>query len=494
MEKGKAMLLHKNAALGNLSRAVAVKTKADSLQQQIAQLRIKSKGKDEPEAAQKLLAQLEVEADLLGAGLKNDPAATAVLLRESAPRLMGQLQQQVLARPGRALVHFFVAEKAIYSLYVQKDKVAFNKTELDSLLNQSLETFRKSVSEVPDSRDAEVAFHSCRKHAYLIYSRLLQPLFRQYPEATHITIIPHGQLSTIPFESLITDPAEEADSYQELPYLLRTKTISYAYSVTSLLNHSRGQIGHGALAIAPSFAREGSPGDRSPDEVVRGNLTKLEWTTEEARKVHALYGGKLLLGDRASEGLFKENLGQFGIIHIASHALLHEEEPTLSRIFFSISDDSSEDGSLFLEEIFGMDFHDKIICLSACNTAWGKLTRSDGLLSLARGFHYAGSPSLMATLWQAHDRSSFLISTRFHQELNNGNPLDDAMRQAKISYLENADALKGHPYYWAHMLVIGETQIRPGKSGYPDPIYAGLIFMLIAGIGFIQIYRLHETG
>ena len=478
MEKGKAMLLHKNAALGNFSEAIAVRTKADSLKQQIAQLRIKSKEGKSTQESDELLAQLEVEADLLRASSKNDPVAAAILLRESAQRLLEQVQAEVLSNPGQGLLHFFVADEAIYCLFVQKESVSFSKETLDSSLIRTLDAFRKSVSQAPDSRNAKAAFQSFKQHAYQLYIRLLQKSIEQAPQLSHIIIIPHGQLSTIPFESLITDLPEQANSYQQLPYLLRSKTISYAYSATSLLDYSKGQIPNGALAIAPSFASREMMASRIVVDSVRGNLSELEWTSEEAKKVHAIHGGILLLGDKASEAVFKANCGQNGIIHIASHALLHEEEPALSRILFSTDMDSSEDGSLFLEEIFSMNFDNKLICLSACNTAWGKLTRSDGLLSLARGFHYAGSPSLMATLWQAHDRSSYLISTNFHQELHDGKYLDEAMQQAKLSYLKDADALKAHPYYWAHMLVIGDTRLQFTSSDYKKRGLGVLLFLI----------------
>jgi CHAT domain-containing protein len=391
---------------------------------------------------------------------------------------------------------------------MQTDEVLLSKTATDSSLIETLKRFRKSVSKMPTPGEAAESFRQYQKDAFYLYQKLLAPIINQWPDVRELTIIPHDILNTIPFESLITEQNGAYKSYQQLPYVLQSRAISYAYSATSFFRQTPGRISSRTLAIAPSFSGEtiaetngglvvpgiyalqnSAAGHSQAVDSVRGDLSSLAWTAEEAKEVHACYGGRLLLGEKASEAQFKQRLAENGIIHIASHALLHEDDPTLSRILFTTSNDSMEDGSLFLEEVFNMDFSNKLVCLSACNTAWDTRSNRRGLMSLARGFHYAGSPSLMGTLWQAHDRSSYIVSTNFHKQLKEGMPLNEAMQKAKLAYLNNADALKAHPYYWAHMLVIGETDLHLAIPNYQrQGLMAGAV-LGFAGLFFMAIWK-----
>jgi hypothetical protein len=109
MEKGKALLLQRNAALGNFTEINAIQAKLDSLSQQIAQLLITSKGEDETSAkeAGRKLVELEVEADLLRAQSKEDLAVKAWRQRESAEQLFTHIQQNGLQDPDHVLLHYF---------------------------------------------------------------------------------------------------------------------------------------------------------------------------------------------------------------------------------------------------------------------------------------------------------------------------------------------------------------------------------------------------
>ncbi len=58
------------------------------------------------------------------------------------------------------------------------------------------------------------------------------------------------------------------------------------------------------------------------------------------------------------------------------------------------------DGRLEVREIFGMDLKANLVVLSGCETGLGKLSTGDESVGLTRAFIYAGTPSVVASLWK----------------------------------------------------------------------------------------------
>jgi hypothetical protein len=82
---------------------------------------------------------------------------------------------------------------------------------------------------------------------------------------------------------------------------------------------------------------------------------------------------------------------------------------------------------------------------------------SEGVLSLTRGFAYAGCASIVNSLWKADDEATAAILHRFHGYLQKGYTKSKALRQAKLDYL-HSNALHKTPEYWAHLILTGDTQ------------------------------------
>jgi CHAT domain-containing protein len=107
-----------------------------------------------------------------------------------------------------------------------------------------------------------------------------------------------------------------------------------------------------------------------------------------------------------------------------------------------------------VQEIFGLDLHASLVVLSACETALGKLSRGDELTGLTRAFIYAGTPSVITTLWQVNDRAAFELMWEFYLHLKAGANKAEALRQAQLLMLQRHP----HPYYWAAYELIGEAR------------------------------------
>jgi len=99
----------------------------------------------------------------------------------------------------------------------------------------------------------------------------------------------------------------------------------------------------------------------------------------------------------------------------------------------------------------------KLVVLSACQTNVGKNATGEGIYSLARGFTSAGIPSIAATLWKADEDMIYQISEKFNENLVQGMAKDSALQKAKIDFIKSNSKEKLLPYYWANMVLIGNT-------------------------------------
>ena len=150
-------------------------------------------------------------------------------------------------------------------------------------------------------------------------------------------------------------------------------------------------------------------------------------------------------------------LGQYRIVHFATHGLINNQHLGLSGLVLSLVDDRGkpQNGFLRLYEIYNLKLNADLVVLSACQTAVGEEIKGEGLLGLTRGFMYAGAPRVVATLWQVDDRAASELMKRFYQKmLGEGLRPAAALRAAQVSMLSD-NRWRG-PHYWAAFTLQGE--------------------------------------
>ena len=147
-------------------------------------------------------------------------------------------------------------------------------------------------------------------------------------------------------------------------------------------------------------------------------------------------------GTSATESAYKKLAGGFDIIHLAMHTLINNQNPVFSKMIFSASDGNIKNNGLNAFEVYGILLKAKMVVLSSCNTGAGNLRKGEGILSLARGFIYSGSKSVVMSLWEVDDKSGTDIVKTFYKNLKNGNSKGEALRQAKLKYLKSAGAVQ----------------------------------------------------
>jgi CHAT domain-containing protein/tetratricopeptide (TPR) repeat protein len=161
--------------------------------------------------------------------------------------------------------------------------------------------------------------------------------------------------------------------------------------------------------------------------------------------------------DASSSAATRTDLGQYRIVHFATHGLLNSTHPELSGIVLSLVDSNGkpQEGFLRLHEICNLELPVDLVVLSACNTALGKEVRGEGLIGLTRGFMYAGASRVCASLWKVDDVATAELMKRFYAAmLNRGMRPAAALRTAQTEMLR--EKRWQSPYYWSAFVLQGE--------------------------------------
>ena len=172
---------------------------------------------------------------------------------------------------------------------------------------------------------------------------------------------------------------------------------------------------------------------------------------------------------------------QYSILHLAMHGAAFDGEKQGAKLYFYKEPNAENDAILYPHELHQLNLNANLVVLSACETGLGEYAKGEGVLSMARGFMYGGSPSVVMSLWKTNDFATQRLMQDFHTEILAGSAKDEALRQAKLNYLENPLDGLGHPYYWAGFVNIGDYQAVPqGGFAWWWVVFGGLglVFMM----------------
>ena len=130
-----------------------------------------------------------------------------------------------------------------------------------------------------------------------------------------------------------------------------------------------------------------------------------------------------------------------------------------------------------------------MVVLSACETGIGKLYKSEGAMSIARGFQFAGAQNLLFTLWKVNDFTTSIFMDSFYQNIKNGQSYLEANTNAKRDFLNNPNVsnAKKSPYYWSAFVFYGAVETNE-KNNYTF-IILGIISTIILIWLFIRFRK-----
>jgi len=151
------------------------------------------------------------------------------------------------------------------------------------------------------------------------------------------------------------------------------------------------------------------------------------------------------------------NLGEYQIVHFATHGLLDSRRPELSGLVLSLVDRDGRptNGFLQMHEIYNLKLPVELVVLSACRTALGAEVKGEGLVGVTRGFMYAGAPRVVSSLWEVDSKATAELMTQFYREmLNNKLAPAAALRAAQVRMSQTRRWQS--PYFWAGFVLQGE--------------------------------------
>ncbi|HZH63801.1 MAG TPA: CHAT domain-containing protein, partial [Flavisolibacter sp.] len=439
MEKSRAVLLNdKLAELGASAKLPAAEA-AEEQRLQInvfwQQQKVAGLPNDDPayQAEElKLFSAKEALQRYINALQTAYPAYHQYKYADAVPRL--QDLQKYLAAAGQSFVHYFINDTAIYILAITPSSsklIKQNKNNFSTDLSQ----FLKTCSDVQRLNNHYEAFAA---QAYHIYQLLFKPV-----GLSKGRVIICYDAVMIPFEALTTDP-------EGTNFLIKDHSFSYVYSAQALLKRFKNPSGKGAfLGVAPvSYAA-----NLSVPSLLRSGTS--------LQKSSVYYtNNKLITGSLASRSSLLSNLPNYSIVTILSHARADssDKEPIL---FMA-------DSVIRLSELQLLrNPSTELIVLSACQTNVGRLATGEGVFSLTRGFASAGIPCITATLWKADEEAIYGITQLFLKNIAEGMRKDDALQDAKLSFMQDGGNKNLLPYYWANMILAGNGEpITPTKNNH----------------------------
>jgi CHAT domain-containing protein/tetratricopeptide (TPR) repeat protein len=382
------------------------------------------------------------------AALVSPRGRAALSSHASAKPASGSDIAATAARIDASILSFWVSEKETF-VWVASPDGAVNAARID-VGQKDLE---KLVSAAVPSARAGGTDALTRLHRLLI-----RPVRTHLPPAgSSLAIVPHGPLFRLSFAALLDEQGK---------YFIEHHAITYAPSISTLLltagRAPRTPRRDGYLLIA----------DPSPLPAAGQPLPALPASRREASSIAQVVGrthAAVLAGPDAGEVPVRTRIAAARVLHFATHGVIRDDEPFDSFLALGrTGPDAGSDGRLTVREIYDLSIPAELVVLSACRTATGPLS-GDGITGLTRALFYAGSPTVIATLWDVADEPSARLMSAFYRHWRAGMDKRRALRQAQLDLLRDLRAgvvrirtragvvpLTEQPFYWAAYVLMGE--------------------------------------
>jgi CHAT domain-containing protein/tetratricopeptide (TPR) repeat protein len=359
--------------------------------------------------------------------------------------------QSYLAKNQQCFIDYYFGDSATFILAISATKTSFIRLSNNEFNKDELADFLELCS---DKEKLNNHYHSFAALSYSIYKKIFQPL---HLPAGRVVIC--TEKTIIPFEALCNDTTGRN-------FLLTDYSFDYVYSASFLLKQFNTATAKGNFVGFAPVSFQKYLGVQS----LKNAATAL---TASA----AFYSGdKLFTNQSASRKNFFTYAGNYAVINIFSHARADTtgNEPVLYM----------QDSLIYLSELQLLNHPaTQLALLSACQTNVGRLATGEGIFSLARGFATAGIPSVSATLWKADEQAIYAITENFNRYLSQGMNKDEALQKAKLDFLKTHNKEKMLPYYWANMILIGNTDalhLSATHSYFYLWVIGGSIILIVA--------------
>jgi CHAT domain-containing protein len=325
-----------------------------------------------------------------------------------------------------AVIAYWLSKNQLISWLIKNGTIIPKSTDIEeSAVTLLVENSRRAIRS--NSQDESSL------NLKLLNKILFQPYEKELSGFKNLVVIPNGALHFLPFQALMNDDGR---------YLVEKYNLVYApsASVFVICNSRKAVPGSRFMGVAIS-------------ELELENRQPLPGTEEEVKKIEPLFSEHLTaIGKESTESFVKKNSPDYNFIHFATHGNYNYEQPLYSHLLFPAGDD--DDGRLNVYEVFEMSLNASLVTLSACETGLGNISQGDELVGLSRAFLFAGSSSVVVSLWSVADYPTSLLMTNFYNYMKSY-PVQEALTLAQRDVLK----LYPQPQYWSPFILIGNGNI-----------------------------------
>ena len=466
---------------------------------------------------QQLNFKLEAQARLLNGNHTESDAATGAAeirrlttsyqevldrIKKESPIQASLTQTQVLntediraqARPDTVLLEYALGERRSYLWVVTPDSItAYELASRSVIEDLANEVYTLFIARQPVVKEAPAEYRRRVEEADAKYpskaaelSRLLLGQVTSEIAGKRLVIVSDGALHRIPFEAL---PEPDQTQPGNNPIVANHEVVTVpSFSVLSALQNTQTRAKATRLIAVfadPVFDTDDTASDKSSNdealtseekalaqalrdmgESESGALPRLGASLHEAETIEELTPADdrfIATGFNANlQNAMGGSLSNFRIIHFATHGLFNDEHPELSGLILSRVDKNGvrQNGFLRTENIYDMDLNADLVVLSACRTGLGRNVSGEGILGMTRGFMYAGSRTIIASLWKVNDEATAELMKYFYVAMfKDGLPPSAALRVAKDK-MRKQERWQS-PYYWAAFVIQGKYDHSP---------------------------------
>jgi CHAT domain-containing protein len=350
---------------------------------------------------------------------------------ETTPEDIARLQATI--PEGTLAIQPVLLDNSIALFLLGRDRaVTVKEISIDSQeFNTLLEDYREQLIKTPKNSDSEKLAAGQEQ----LYELLIRPIEEEIAAAnpTQLSFILTGKLRSIPVETLYDTETQQ--------YLLQKYPIHYRTRLSS-----RQPASNRATPNTPKVLAFGNPIPLPPHH--------LEYAALEAEEIAALFpDSEAYTENEATLEQFKLLAPRFPYLHLATHGCFEPDgcqnlDLEANTILFADQSYHIADAALL-----GLT-NTELIVLSACQTAQEAFASGQEIAGLAYIFERAGAEAVIASLWNAEDKTTREIMVEFYRQLQQGKSKSEALRQAKLSYIKNFD----HPFIWSHLVLIGDGE------------------------------------
>ena len=382
----------------------------------------------------------------------NDGQAKLTLSGSATPLTLEQAQRALPANV--QLAQYVAGDDRLMIWLVTRDRVITAKSNIGA------DDLRKKVTAYLEALRARAPLEQLNRQASDLYQLLIAPIGGRLDRNLTLCVAPDGALQDLPFAALVS-PESKRYLVEDFTLVVNPSASVFARAIDLSLRKQKSEpepfLGFGN----PRFDQQRFP-----------RLQALPASEQELERIQSLYPHRLTLNRRqATESALIKQIGEYEIVHLATHALSDKQSSMLSAIVLAEephfatrasaegkkTDGITLDGALQAQEIYNLKpERTRLVVLSSCRSGLGDERRNEALGGLAQAFLVAGVPAVVASLWDIDDDSAAGLMEKFHVAHRvNKLSFSQSLRQAQLSFLQTSSVKRRHPFFWATFMVTG---------------------------------------